>query len=445
MVIVWLLNGYLFVPLVSQRSSGLMALFHTGCSTCKTWIVGNSLVTVTTTGHGGSGGMCMVCTNQKGTGPHSFGTTSRPIAGLQQHGCLPRGWAEIKIRRPTGTVSWVLKVQNRLNIFSSMQPREWMMRDIDYELTLFNQLGTGVLDYGEPFTPFPPSTSKMGVSQQEATPILNIVPERGMSLQSATPPQCISSGVDKSVPLREEVVMASGGPLREEVVMASGGPLREEVVMASGPLREEVVVASGPLREEVVMASGPLREEVMIASGPAPISVSTDLQEGDDPSTPNVPSADPLTPKVTNTDPLTPKVNVVTGRKVISFESMSIEQCEEEKGEEEEGDDEEGGEEEDSERMQGHHSIPPHKWLAHNLSKRHSSSLSWSEGGEIPTHNPRRRVSVSSISMELLPPLLSYDLDDEGTILGKSPSLCGKQDLLSEEQQVGGASRVYLD
>eukprot|EP00731_Ephydatia_muelleri_P029426 Em0020g1070a len=58
-----------------------------------------------------------------------------------------------------------------------------------------------------------------------------------------------------------------------------------------------------------------------------------------------------------------------------------------------------------------------------------------SEGGEIPTHSLRRHVSVSAVSMELLPPLLSYDLD-EGTVLGRSPSLCGKQDLLSEEQQI---------
>ena len=391
----------------------------------------------------------MVCTNQKGTGPHSFGTSSRPKAG---RGCLARGWAEIKIRRLTGTVSWVLKVQNRLQIYSSIQPREWV-RDSDYDLVLFNQLGAADLqttrDYREPHASLTskhiaPSASKMALSQQDVMPLVTIGPEGGISLQGTMPSKCI----------------------------LSSDPLRDEGAMAHIPAPFSVDSAEVYQQEDDDDPSTPRVSEAPCAG------LLTPKVTSNDPLTPKVsdlvtskvdeaPSTDPLTP----TNPLTPKVNEAAGGTVIStlsFESVSIEQYEED-GEEEEEDGEEVEEdgeevEEDGEEVEedgeevaadgeeleedgeekegseeGHHSIPHHKWLAHNLSKRHSTSLSWSEGGEIPTHSLRRHVSVSAVSMELLPPLLSYDLD-EGTVLGRSPSLCGKQDLLSEEQQVGWAA-----
>ena len=36
--------------------------------------------------------------------------------------CWNRGWAEVKIRRPTGSVSWLMRVQNQLDLLSSLDP-----------------------------------------------------------------------------------------------------------------------------------------------------------------------------------------------------------------------------------------------------------------------------------------------------------------------------------
>ena len=36
--------------------------------------------------------------------------------------CWNRGWAEVKVRRPTGSVSWLMRVQNQLDLLSSLDP-----------------------------------------------------------------------------------------------------------------------------------------------------------------------------------------------------------------------------------------------------------------------------------------------------------------------------------
>ena len=92
----------------------------------KTWIVANSLVTITTSGQGGGrSGTCARCaSNRKTTAPHPLPPSSAAIEDpLYLHGnssspqlcsCWRRGWAEITIRRPTGNISWLMRVQNRL-------------------------------------------------------------------------------------------------------------------------------------------------------------------------------------------------------------------------------------------------------------------------------------------------------------------------------------------
>ena len=106
------------------RSSGAEFLVAGGPT--KTWIVANSLVTITTSGQGGGrSASCARCaSNRKTTTPHPQpplpSTVEDPLylhensSPPQLCSCWCRGWAEITIRRPTGNISWLMRVQNRL-------------------------------------------------------------------------------------------------------------------------------------------------------------------------------------------------------------------------------------------------------------------------------------------------------------------------------------------
>ena len=474
-------------PCLLCRSAGLGSLFSIGCSRSKTWAVGgNSLVSVTTSGSGG--GTCAVCTNQKGNGPHPFSTSSRPRPAHQ--GCSARGWAEIKIRKPTGVVSWVLKVQNRLQIYSSTQPREWL-GDNSWDLLLFNQPGIEPLQddrnrenfaslHSGPTAsiPLPLFVPEKEFPLQDVPPSAPLLPEEAVSIQSISPSGFFMSEVN-SGPLSHPIAPLSmlctatkledysepkevpgSDPLTPKVTEAPGSdPLTPKVTEAPGsdPLTPKVTEAPGsdPLTPKVTEAPGsdPLTPKVTEAPGSDPLTLKVSEVPGN-PATPKVtevPGSDPLTPKVTEapgSDPLIPKVTEAPGStptpritSTLSLDCVNTEQYEDEDEEDEDRSGEEDGEGTGEEANKGtaegkgHQPVSSRKWLLHNLAKRHSTSLSWSEGGDSPTHTLRRRVSIPSLSTELLPPLLSYD-HDEDTVLGRSPSLCGKQDLLSEEQQV---------
>ena len=111
-----------------HRSSGAEFMMSGGRS--KNWLVGHTLVTVTTSGLGGSGAeVCRRCAAIRRTGGslHQIGasvlnSSASPAEGPRESehlvcSCWCRGWAEIKIRRPTGNVSWLMRLQNRLTPF----------------------------------------------------------------------------------------------------------------------------------------------------------------------------------------------------------------------------------------------------------------------------------------------------------------------------------------
>ena len=450
----------------------------------------------------------MVCTNQKGTSPHPFSTNSRPSSAH----CLAQGWAEMRIRKPTGAVSWLLKVQNRLQIYSTAVPRDWC-RTSDWDLLLFNQLGiepqedSCMSPGSRPIASVlqPPFVPEKGVSQQGATPSASIV-SAGVSQQGATPSaslvsagvyqqcatpsaslvsagvyqQCatpsaslVSAGVSQQGATPSASLVSAGvyqqGAMPSASLVSAG--MSQQGAMPSASLVSTGVYQQGatpsvPFMSAVdrrpheatlshttvplptnVKDSDPLTPKVSEAPSRDPLTPKVSEAPSSDPLTPKVseaPSSDPLTPKVSeapSSDSLTPKVSEAPSSDsltpkvsyTLSLECVSTIEYEEDGDEEEE--EEDGEEEKEDGEEKGHHSIPPNKWMLHSLAKRHSTSLSWSEGGDSHAHILQRHVSMSSVSMELLPPLLSYD-NEESTVLGRSPSLCGKQDLLSEEQQV---------
>lgn len=97
------------------------------------------LVTITTSGQGGGmPGTCKRCAAVSRMGRVLDRTTEREDAGEREANrdpflcsCWCRGWAEIKIRRPTGNIAWLLRLQNRL------QPL-YTLSDTDYSLVAAN-------------------------------------------------------------------------------------------------------------------------------------------------------------------------------------------------------------------------------------------------------------------------------------------------------------------
>ena len=156
------------------RSSGAEFLLKGGHS--KTWLVGNSLVTVTTSGQGGGrDGICSRCAairaslrpdslaeasllnrdsgvegGRGGEGVGGDGARGGGGGGGGGEGegggrgpvlcsCWCRGWAEIKVRRLTGNISWLMRLQNRLVPFSAGYPlavsdtgAEWSLLAANY-------------------------------------------------------------------------------------------------------------------------------------------------------------------------------------------------------------------------------------------------------------------------------------------------------------------------
>lgn len=103
------------MPLI--RSLGADFLLLGGPS--KTWVLGNYLITVTTTGEaGGKPGRCDQCVSDlvrepsHGVGVAKDSSLRAPNGGLCS--CWGWGWAEVKVRRPSGNTAWMLQLQNRL-------------------------------------------------------------------------------------------------------------------------------------------------------------------------------------------------------------------------------------------------------------------------------------------------------------------------------------------
>ena len=138
------------------------AEFLVGLGPSKTWLVGNALVTITTSGTGGSAqGVCPRCqtirrslkpdpdillASNESYDPPSLTSHDQSLASEEATptttlcSCWCRGWAEIKVRRPTGNVSWLMRIQNKLDILATPQPSaneyDWSLLGLNKEIIL---------------------------------------------------------------------------------------------------------------------------------------------------------------------------------------------------------------------------------------------------------------------------------------------------------------------
>ena len=112
------------------------------------------MVTITTSGTGGGTiGVCPRCKAIKRSlqpnpdallaGNKSYLPTSKRMSAVEEDiatlcSCWCRGWAEIKVRRPTGNVAWLMRVQNKLDILATPQPTA--EAEYDWSLMGINKL-----------------------------------------------------------------------------------------------------------------------------------------------------------------------------------------------------------------------------------------------------------------------------------------------------------------
>ncbi|KAI6652322.1 Tuberin isoform X2 [Oopsacas minuta] len=114
----------------------------------KTWMIGSILVTIqTSSGVEGEEreGTCERCnalqtlnhtntplfnqTASEHLSPNakacfSAEQTDTAVVDTSNCSCWCKGWAEVKVRRPTGDCNWLMRIQNRLNIYRSPNPGE---------------------------------------------------------------------------------------------------------------------------------------------------------------------------------------------------------------------------------------------------------------------------------------------------------------------------------
>ena len=80
------------------------------------------MVTVTTTGTaGGNPGTCSNCSSRStASGVARSENVSMATGGLCS--CWSWGWAEVKVRRPSGSTGWMVELQNRVKNEKSSRP-----------------------------------------------------------------------------------------------------------------------------------------------------------------------------------------------------------------------------------------------------------------------------------------------------------------------------------
>ena len=165
----------------------------------KTWLLGSILVTVKTSASADPEGIedpCERCNalqtlnllttplfNRDATehlSPNARARFSAEHAPLdpprEACSCWCKGWAEVKVRRPTGDCNWLMRIQNRLNIYRSPNPGEPIclaafIQDVDMPKTRCSSSsdsreGTPVL----PIKPPPDTSSSLVIPKLSPTP-----------------------------------------------------------------------------------------------------------------------------------------------------------------------------------------------------------------------------------------------------------------------------------
>ena len=439
----------------------------------KSWIVGISLVTITTSGKlsGDSDKVCKRCALNDYPIPNSAGLGLRPGGpggpDITPRGstCWHNGWAEIKIRRPSGNSGWMMNLQNRPHPLSLTHPSSLGIRESELGLlatslapTEEGEIVRGAKGEDDEFfyskelgsftdisfaSQFPDAA--LGTHEEdygsgqlrieaEQLEVSEVAYETGGSGQREGPNDGNDGGVSNI--LEEDKLQAQGGNfVFEEDGDTNGITSKVTITSCQDKGRED----RG--REDRGREDRGRRNENRGNEDREREDRGREDKEGED-----INLYSQLGSGVDN-DSATP--GLLSIGEAASIVDSSLPEREEEEEEEEEREDEGEREGEDTELVDNLNksinlasSAPNEYESAATASdsetrapqgKRSASSQSWSEDGVTCPVPIMPRPTSHSLSMENLPPLLSYDGGEE---FSHSPLLIEGGTVMSEEEQV---------
>lgn len=399
--------------LFPNRSSGSEYLVSGGPT--KTWIIGNSLVTITTSGKLGDG-TCKRCalnrTEDDLQDYFNLGQDTGEAPPLFS-GCWHSGWAEIRIRRPAGNTGWMMRLQNRPHPLSLTHPSTHGIPESELGL-LGMDISPGGNAHEEGYTIDSQEGVVVGRKGQDQEDLF-LSREVGSFTDISFMSQAPSSVVDASMQHGNSRTTDHGSSPVKIAGVEGGVPTTE-----AGGEGERILVSeedggalySSILKEVVGEEVGIVVEGVLgpsLSGSQGDEGGKTITNEGDMHSEPIADGKKTATVSASGFD--SKSYPASEGDKVIITEekkSSSVRSTPQ-----------------GSARVVS--SIPPHV-------KRPTNSQSWSEDGVTTSPVPiAPHASSYSFTVEHLPPLLSYDGGEE---LSTSPSLLAGGKVMSEEEQV---------
>ena len=396
------------------RSSGSNFLVSGGPS--KTWIVGSSLVTITTSRLGNDlNESCKTCAiHYPKESPNKLSNfNDRKAARTNDDmslvcSCWRSGWAEIKIRRPSGNTGWMMQLQNQPRPLSLTHPSSHGLRESDLGLLAVNipherldVLSEACHKDKDPAQEEKSLNEDMFLSREVGSftdiSFLSSV-EKDMADQ-VEKPVSQQGGVEANVDTNNSPVKVVVSGLTEDHMRGDLGTLDEGAVAvpAKGEKalgdNQDVSIVESAISQETVQdckdTSVGEREKIIDSTpGLLDINEAAGVVGGDVQSEEEASLKRRLSVDKGKTTPLPISV--------LSFEGHSVSV------------------------------IPPHV-------TRQANSQSWSETNETSPLPISPRASSYSFNMEHLPPLLSYD---GGEDFSCSPSLHKGGEIMSEEEQV---------
>ena len=415
------------------RSSGSNFLISGGPS--KTWIIGNSLVTITTsrTGGGSVNGVCKRCVlNKKGDVPVGVSPLrtngSNMVDQMSEFcDCWRSGWAEIKIRRPSGNTGWMMRLENRPHPLSLTHPSTYSVPESELGFLATN---------------IPPERTRISGGDNLEKEINPDEMFFSCEVGSFTDISFMSSGMTENSTGTSQDQKTGYVTTRVEGISESGsiGRFIRSEVGSGGDVERDNITGSdvGTVREE-----NDNKNEIFRAIGDTSIISMDDTQqhneyeeEKDKASIPNLLSIS----EAAVVDGKHDEKQNDDSKSLLSLLSIS-EAATAVKDDEQNKSSVEGKFMEDVNSnksltlpidvsvFQGNTSL----FNKVPSVKHPTNSQSWSENGGTLPLTITTRASSYSFSMEHLPPLLSYDGGEEFSF---SPLLHEGEEIMSEEEQV---------
>ena len=254
-------------------------------------MLGNYLVTVTTTGEaGGKAGMCARCEAELKATPTATPTAN--TAASRQEGALSSpptgslcscwcwGWAEVKVRRPSGNTAWMLRMQNRLQRVHTLGRGEGelaaMAAAYNYPFKEEEGEKTEVAERGE--TVAGDEEEGRQEEREQGEDKSSDDSDQSTRQQTQSPWQLIT------LECRGPEIAESPAALGQGPSSAAAGPVTSPSSAAAGPVTSPSCAAAGPVTSPSSAAAGPVTSPCAIERMPPLLSYEEAGPAGRSPS-----------------------------------------------------------------------------------------------------------------------------------------------------------------